>query len=262
MSFQKIALSALSLAAVVGCIGLAPAQAADPVPASATPAATAGQALSKDQIEQIVHDYIVANPQLIMDSVDSYMKKTREAHSVQGLKQNKDTLTKDANSPEAGNPAGDVTVVEFFDYNCHFCKGSFPAIQSLLDKDKKVRVVFKEYPILGPSSETAAKWALAADKQKKYFAFHSAMMNNKEQINDELLEKVAKSVGMDVDKAKMDISSPDVLAEITKNRTLADQLDIHGTPAFIIGDDISGGAIPEEEMEQKIAAIRAAAAKK
>jgi protein-disulfide isomerase len=256
MSLQKIALSVLSLAAVA-CIGLAPARAADPSPA-------AMPALTKDQVEQIIHDYIMDNPKLIMESVDTYQRKSmqaREASADADVKKNKDALTRDSSSPEAGDPAGDVTVVEFFDYNCHFCKGAFPAVQTLLEKDKKLRIVFKEFPILGPSSETAAKWALAAQKQKKYFAFHAAMMNNKEPISDSLLEKVAKSVGMDVDKAKMDLSSPDILVQLEKNRTLANELDISGTPAFVIGDDISRGAIPEDAMEQKISDLRAAGKK-
>lgn len=245
MSFQKTALSVLSLAAIA-CISLAPAWGAD------------ASALTKDQVEQIVHDYIVNNPKIIMDSVDSYMKHAQETASTEGLKKNQSLLSKDTTSPEAGNPSGDVTVVEFFDYNCHFCKGAFPSLQALLDKDKKVRVVFKEFPILGPSSETAAKWALAAQKQKKYWEFHTAMMNNKEPIDDQLLEKVAKSVGMDVDKAKKDIGSPDILAQLSKNRSLANDLGISGTPAFIIGDQISRGAIPEEQMEEDIAQARAA----
>ncbi len=249
MSLQKIALSALSFAAAV-CIGFAPAQAADPAPV-----------LTKEQVQQIVHDYIMDNPKLIMESVDAYQHKTEAAHASEGLKKNKDILTKDSTSPEAGNPKGDVTIVEFFDYNCHFCKGAFPAVQSLLEKDKNIRVVFKEFPILGPSSEVASKWALAAQKQKKYYEFHAAMMNNKEQITDELLEKVAKGVGMDVSKARMDTSSPDVLAQLEKNRVLAGELDIQGTPAFIIGDNVSRGAVPEDIMEQQISDIRAAAKK-
>jgi protein-disulfide isomerase len=267
MSVQKIALSVLSFTAAA-YIGFAPALAdtapvASPSTVAAAPAA--GAALSKEQVQQMIHDYIMANPELIMQSVDNFQRKTmadRQAHASEDVKKNKDILTKDTSSPEAGNPQGDVTVIEFFDYNCHFCKGAFPAVQTLLDKDKKVRVVFKEFPILGPSSEAAAKWALAAQKQKKYFEFHAAMMNNKEPINDAMLESVAKSVGMDVDKAKIDISSPDVLAQLEKNRALADQLDINGTPAFIIGDDISRGAIPEDAMEQKISALRAAGVKK
>jgi protein-disulfide isomerase len=261
MTLQKIALSALSLAAVV-CIGLAPAQAADPGDAAA-PAkkhAAAAGALTKDEVNQMIHDYIMANPQVVMEAVDNYQKKMmadREAHASENVKTNKSQLTKDPNSPEAGNPHGDVTMVEFFDYNCHFCKGAWPAVQGLIDKDKKVRVIFKELPILGPSSEEAAKWALAANKQKKYFAFHRAMMENKEPINEELLEKVAKSVDMDVDKAKADVSSPEVASELGQTRALAQDLDINGTPAFIVGDDISRGAISEDAIEAKIKAIRA-----
>jgi len=248
MSLQKIALSAVSLAAIA-FIGLTSAQ-----------AATATPALTKAQVEQIVHDYIMNNPKVLMDSVAGYQQKMqadREAQAGEELKKNMSTIVKDVNSPEAGNAKGDVTVVEFFDYNCHFCKGAFPAVQGLIDKDKKVRVVFKEFPILGPSSQTAAQWALAANKQGKYFAFHAAMMNNKEQINDDLLQKVAKSVGMDIDKAKVDINSPEVATEIAKNRTLAEQLDINGTPAFIVGDQINRGAIPEDALEQEISEIRA-----
>ena len=247
MSLQKVALSALSLTAVV-CLSLV-----------ATPAAAAGSALTKEQVQGMIHDYIMENPRVIMESVDNYQKKMmadREAHATEDVKKNKGMLTQDADSPEAGNSKGDVTVVEFFDYNCHYCKGALPAVQSLIDKDKKVRVVFKEFPILGPTSETAAKWALAANKQKKYFEFHTAMMNNKERIDDALLEKVAKDVGMDVDKAKADLSSPEIMAELSKTRSLAEQLDINGTPAFIIGDDISRGAISEDAMEQKIKTIR------
>jgi len=252
MSLQKIVLSALSLATVM-CIGFASVQAADTAPASDQAASAQksvkAAALTKDEINTMIHDYIMNNPQVLMQSVEEYQKKSVEDRAAQA--------SKDVNSPEAGNPKGDVTVVEFFDYNCHYCKGAFPAVQSLIEKDKKVRVVFKEFPILGPTSGTAAKWALAAQKQKKYFEFHAAMMNNKEPISDELLARVAKNVGMDVDKAKEYVASPDAMIEITKNRKLAEQLDLNGTPAFIIGGNISRGAISEEEMESQISVIRA-----
>lgn len=274
MSLQKMTLSALSLTAVI-CLGLTPAFAADGSLAVApdhVAAPVAGKtlrkkavheakapALTKEEIQKIVHDYIMENPQVLMQSVEDYQRKVmaeRQANASADIKKNKGILT-DPNSPEAGNPHGDVTMVEFFDYNCHFCKGAFPAVQSLIQKDKNVHVVFKEFPILGPSSEEAAKWALAAQRQKKYYAFHTAMMENKEPIDESLLERVAKNVGMDVDKAKTDVASPEIMAELNKNRALAEQLDISGTPAFIIGDDISRGAIPEDTMEQKIKEIRA-----
>jgi protein-disulfide isomerase len=251
MSLQKIALSALTLA-TAAFIGLAPAQAAKNEPA-----------LTKEQVQKIVHDYILDHPEVLMQSVENFQKKKieeRQANAAESLKKNKELLTA-SGSPEAGNPKGDVTMVEFFDYNCHYCKVAYPAVRDLMDKDKKVRVIFKELPILGPSSEEAAKWALAAYAQKKYLDFHAAMMQNKEPITDSLLAKVAKKVGMDVDKAKEYVTSPDVASELAKNRALADQLDVSGTPAFIIGDDISRGAIPVEAMEEKVNALRKAGKK-
>lgn len=258
MSLKKIVLSVAIVALVAG-LGLTLAK-ADDKDAPAAAEKTAG--LSKADVEKIVHDYIVANPKLIMDSVDDYQQRAMTEQSTEGLKKNQETLYKDPASPEAGNPKGDVTVVEFFDYNCHFCKGAFPSIQTLLEKDKNVRVVFKELPILGQSSITAAKWALAADKQHKYYAFHSAMMENKDPISDDLLESVAKKVGMDVDKAKGYVSSSDAMVQLQKNHTLAADLGISGTPGFIIGDNISRGAIPLEDMQKMIADLRAAAPKK
>ena len=155
-----------------------------------------------------------------------------------------------------------MTIVEFFDYNCGYCKKAFPEIQSLLGKDKKIRFVFKDFPILGPSSETAAKWALAAQKQKKYFAFHTLMMQNKTRIDDDLLESVAKKAGLDVAQAKKDIESSDILVQIEKNRSLAGNLGLGGTPAFIIGDDVVPGALSLEEIENRIADLRKSRAKK
>lgn len=248
MSFRKSVLFLFAFAVVAG-LGIAPLKAA------------AEKSFSKEEIEKIIHDYIVKNPKLIMDSVDEYQKTYMEKQSAEGLEKNKDALA-DAGSPEAGNPKGDVTIVEFFDYNCHFCKSAFPAIKSLLEKDKNVRVIFKEFPILGPTSETAAKWALAAFKQNKYYEFHAALMDSKDPISDDMLARNAKKVGMDVSKAKSDVESSDVAMQIAKNHTLANDLGLSGTPAFVIGNDISRGAIPLTVMEQKIAAARAAAGQK
>lgn len=263
MSLQKFVLSAAIFAVVCG-FGISSFAADKTADAKAEPAKeaakTAPAALTKEDVEKMMHDYIMANPKLIMDSVDAYQEKVmkqRQDDANKNLDKNKESLLRDPATPEAGNKKGDVTVVEFFDYNCHFCKGAFPALQSLIESDKNVRVLFKELPILGPTSVTAAKWALAADKQKKYYAFHTAMMNNKEPISDDLLERVAKEVGMDVDAAKAYIQSPDVLTQLEKNRTVADDLGISGTPAFVIGDNIQRGAIPLEEMQKDVSAARA-----
>ena len=220
------------------------------------------QYLSKADVEKIVHDYIMNNAQIVMDSINQYQMKSEQGRQEAGLAKNKDALFNDSTSPEAGNPSGDVTVVEFFDYNCHYCKGAFSAVKALLDTDKKVRFVFKDFPILGPASETAAKWALAAQKQKKYFEFHSAMMNNKSPIDDDLLTKVAKDVGLNIDQAKNDLASSEVLLQIEKNKALANDMGLRGTPAFVVGKDVIPGAIPLEELQKKIADQRQAAATK
>jgi len=175
---------------------------------------------------------------------------------VDAVGKHRQTLLNDIDSPEAGNPDGDVTLVEFFDYNCGYCKKAFSAVQEVLEKDKKVRVVFKEFPILGPSSETAAKWALAAGKQKKYFEFHKKLMNNKSPIDDVLLEKIAKDIGMDVDQAKKDTGSADVLKQIEDNRSLASSLGLGGTPAFVIGEEVVPGMMFPEDFLKKIAEMR------
>ena len=218
--------------------------------------------LDKAAVEQIVKSYIMENPQLILDSVENYQKKARTERQSEGLKKSKDTLLKDLDSPETGNPQGDMTIVEFFDYNCGYCKHAFPEIKALLETDKNIRVVFKEFPILGPTSVTASKWALAANKQKKYFEFHSALMENKQPITDELLEKIAKDVGLDTKQVKADAEDKGIQAQIDKNRQLSESLGLTGTPAFVIGDEVLPGFIQLDEMERMIAGIRAKAAKK
>lgn len=248
LHFFRNSLLALAAAAVLGG-GIATARAED-------------KPLTKADVQQIIQEYIQEHPMEILKSVDDYQKKTMSNYQNDMLERNKDEIFDEAWSPEAGNPKGDVTIVEFFDYNCHYCKVAFPMIQALLEKDKNLRVVFKDFPILGPTSETAAKWALAADKQKKYFEFHKAMMENKAPLSDELLEKTARAVGIDVDKAKKDMAGTEVLLQLEKNRSLAGKLGLNGTPAFVIGDQIAPGALPVAEMEKRVAAARAKAAAK
>lgn len=246
--FKKIVLSFLALV-VAGFVGVAPAKAEE------------AKNLSKADVEQIIHDYIVNNAQVILNAVDDYQKKAATIRAEEGMKNNRDVLFSDAGSPEVGNPKGDVTVVEFFDYNCHYCKDVVPMILSVLEKDKNVRFIFKDFPILGPTSEAAAKWALAAHKQKKYFEFHQALMNNKTPINDAVLERIAKEVGMDADEAKKEAGSPGILVQIEKNRTLAADLGLNGTPAFIVGEEVTKGGMTQEDLEKKIAELRSKAKK-
>jgi protein-disulfide isomerase len=267
MSSRRLKNIALSLLAAlaIGFASVTVSVAADthvPAPAPAVAPAPAPANLTKADVEKIVHDYIVDNPLLILSSVDDYQKKIMLSTQNSALEKNQDFLFKDADSPEVGNPAGDVTVVEFMDYNCHYCKLAMPTVMSLLEKDKKLRIIFKDFPILGPTSETAAKWAIAAQKQKKYFEFHKAMMGNKSPISDALLEKIAKNLGLDVAQAKKDANSTEVAQQIGKNHALGSELGLSGTPAFIIGDEVFSGIMPLEDMEKKISELRAKKDKK
>jgi protein-disulfide isomerase len=165
-------------------------------------------------------------------------------------------LLHDPNSPVLGNPRGAVTVVEFFDYRCPYCKQVEPALEALLGEDRQLRFVYKEFPVLGADSVTASRAALAAKKQGKYDAFHRAMMTLKGQINEAAVFKTAESVGLDVERLKRDIASPEVARALKANTDLAEALDIRGTPAFVIGDEIVPGAIDLASLKQLIATAR------
>ena len=156
-------------------------------------------------------------------------------------------LVDDANAPILGNPKGDVTLVEFFDYRCPFCRQVEPWVQTLIKQDPGVRLVQKEFPILGPASVYAARMALAALKQGKHQEFHDALMAkegniDESDIHEGLIFEVAKSVGLDIDRMKVDMNSPDVDAEIRGSIRIARSLGLTGTPAFIVGTDLVPGA--------------------
>ncbi len=254
MSLRTYLLPAVAIAGICAGFVLKPvvvnAETAAAVPAAAT------TTIEKSAIEAIIKDYIMNNPTVIMDSVDQFQKRTMREKSAGAIKTNEQYLSKDDGAPFLGNPDGDVKVIEFFDYNCGYCKKVLPELIQLTEKDKNVKIIFKDIPILGPTSETAAKWAVAAHMQKKYFPFHKNMMDHKGPINDEVLEKAAKDAGVDVEKLKKDIEGTEVLMQIEKNSALAGQLGITGTPAFVIGEDIVPGALPIEEMERLVQEAR------
>ena len=154
-------------------------------------------------------------------------------------------LFKDPTSPVGGNPNGDVTIVEFFDYQCGYCKWVFPRIEKLLIDDSNLRFVFKEMPILGPNSVFAARAALAARKQgeKQYVAFHKVMMASRGSLNKASVLRFATGAGLDVERLKGDMEDDNINDMIRRNLKLADALSINGTPAFVIGDTIVRGAV-------------------
>jgi protein-disulfide isomerase len=162
----------------------------------------------------------------------------------------------DPATPVGGNPHGDVTIVEFFDYRCPYCKQVQPALQTLLEQDHKLRFIYKEMPVLGPTSVLAARAALAAWRQGKYEAFHAAMIGTKGQINEDTVDKIAESVDLDVNWLKQDMAASTLLQALRANIALAHALNIHGTPGFIIGNHIVAGAINLDILKNMIAAAR------
>jgi protein-disulfide isomerase len=220
--------------------------------------------LSPDQekrVQELVKEYILANPEIILEAVQTLRKKQEEAQkkaAEEALKSKRADLQGATDLPVAGNPKGDVTIVEFMDYRCGYCKGVQPTLDQVMRQDGKIRCVLKEFPILGPASRTASMAAIAAHKQGKYLAFHAALMAYPNNLTDEVIFALARQVGLDIAKLKDDMKAPEVEALIEKTHKLAQDLGINGTPGFIIGDQIIPGAVGADELKKKIAEARKA----
>lgn len=196
-------------------------------------------------MEDFVRNFILDNPEVLMESVNRFRteeEKKKEEGSVNILKENMGFLTS-GKHPEIGNSKGDVMVVEFFDYNCGYCKHAMQAVRELSEKDKNVRIIFMEYPILSPQSVMASKWAVAANMQGKYWAFHQELLQSSAPKDEANLTKIAEKVGLDVAKLKKDAEGKDVEAYMTSVKEFGQKLNISGTPAFIIGEKIVRGYV-------------------
>jgi len=221
-------------------------------PSLSQTASAASSALSgKDaDLQQAIHDYILAHPEVLIESLQRGKLKAQEnfvAATRSKIVAFRKDLVEDANAPVLGNPAGDVTLVEFFDYRCPYCRQVEPWLQTLIKEDSGIRLVQKELPILGPASVYAAHVALAALKQGKHTAFHNALMAkegniDEGDIHEDLISKVAESVGLNIDQMKVDMNSPDVEAEIQRTSEIARLLGLTGTPGFIVGTVLVPGA--------------------
>ena len=206
----------------------------------------------RQAIEAIIHDYLMQNPDVLIEA----LRTAEDAKGKQALSDRRAEILYDPATPVGGNPHGDVSIVEFFDYRCPYCKQVQPALETLLGQDPKLRFVYKEMPVLGPSSVVAAHAALAARLQGKYEPFHNAMMATKGQISEDVVYRVAGSVGLDVERLKRDMASPEVDQAVKANLALAEALDIRGTPGFIIGNHIIPGAIELDSLKDLIAESR------
>jgi protein-disulfide isomerase len=205
------------------------------------------------KIQKIIADYLKSHPEVVVDALQEYQKK-EDAKKADAARQTiasaHDELLNDAANPEAGNPKGDVTVVEFFDYRCPYCKAVDVDLQKAISADGNVRVIYKEFPILGPESLVASRAALAAAVQGKYQPFHDKLLAFKGNLDDATIYAIAGDAGLDVTKLKADMQKPEIKDQIGRNYHLADKLNIQGTPAFIIGDVLLPGAASFDDLTE------------
>jgi protein-disulfide isomerase len=227
-------------------------------------AAPAGALTDKDrpEIEAIVKEYLLKNPEVLRDALDVLEK--RQAQEEQGkqrqaISSNAKLIFDSARGPLFGNPQGDVTLVEFFDYNCGYCKRAMQDVMQLSKEDPKLKVVFKEFPVLGPGSVDAAKVAVAVrmqDKGGKYVEFHRRLLGGRGEANKERALAAAKDAGFDMARIEKDLQSPEIDATLKESAQLAESLGLSGTPTFVIADELVIGAQGYDALKSKIDAAR------
>jgi protein-disulfide isomerase len=246
-----IAGAALMVASVFLALQLASDRSGDGAPAYAT---------SKADIERIVHNYLMEHPEVIFDAVKQMEVKENDQRLSQmkeGARTHAAQLFNEPDAIIAGNPNGDVTIVEFFDYHCTYCRKVVGDLSSLIKQDGNIRLVLKDFPILTKESETAARAAIASYPQGKYWDFHLALMAA-EDLSEESIFVIAKSVGLNVEQLKADMAKSKVNDAIVRNHNLARDLGIEATPTFYIGDQPFSGALPLDELKDAVAKARKA----
>ena len=242
-------LRALALAACLPGAALA----ADPAPApSFTPA-------QRNEIVGIVHDALKTDPSILRDAIVTLQAEdtARDAAEARGniaAKQN--DLLKTAGDPEAGNPRGDVTVVEFYDPRCPYCRKMLPGIEAMLQKDHGVRLVYKDIPVLGPPSIMESRAIVAAQNQGGYLKMQAALMANPAAPSEDMIRQTATAQGLDAKKLIADMNSPAITNKIKANLDLAHALKLQGTPAFVVGDQMIPGMIDTGQLESAVSAAR------
>lgn len=213
----------------------------------------------KKELGDIIRQYLLDNPEVVRDAMQELERKQQEAEDsarTDTLKTMAAEIFRSKDDLIGGNPNGKVTMVEFFDYNCGYCKRAFPDVMKMIDADKDLKLVMKEFPILGPGSVYAARAALASRKQGKYWEYHMAMMAHEGRIDEAVADQIAEAAGLDVKKLKADMEADEVNQVITRNMQLADSLKIQGTPAFIIDETVIPGAVGYEALAAVVKQIR------
>jgi len=225
-------------------------------------AAIADEALTSEersQIEDVVREYLLENPEIILEAIQVLEQRERMAQENQrsgAIAALVPTLTASPLTPVIGEADGDVTLIEFFDYQCGYCKRFYPALQEIMEEDDSLRVILVEFPILGPASLTASRAALAAQQQNGYMDFHDALMAFEGRLSEEGIFETARAVGLDEDQLRADMEDPRIMEYLSFTRDVASSLDVTGTPSMVVGDQFVGGFIPAEDLRALIASMR------
>ena len=230
-----------------------------PEPASA-------QSFSEQQrteIRKIVREYLLANPE-VLEEVSAELSKRQAAaeaaKQVSAVRKHSEALFNSPRGVIVGNRQGDVNFVEFFDYNCGYCKRAMTDMLNLMKSDPKVRVVLKEFPVLGQGSIEAAQVGIAVRMQdptgKKYLDFHQRLLNSRGQIDKAKAVAAAKDSGVDMGRLEKDMASPEVKATLEENFRIAEDIGLNGTPSYVIGQQVVVGAVGLDALKEKIATAR------
>jgi len=213
----------------------------------------------KAALGKSIRDYLMANPEVLVEAMQELERKQdsqRDSVAQKAIQENRAGLMSDPDSPIVGNPNGDVTIVEFSDYQCPYCKRAHNTVKAVLAADSKVKLIFKDLPILGEPSRIAALAALAARAQDKHLALHDALMEFGGKLDRDRIMTIAASVGLDVAKLQKDMDDPKLKAIIDRNMALASALGVRGTPAFVIGNQFVPGAVDADTLKRMISDAR------
>ena len=216
----------------------------------------------KDEVRTLIREYMLANPEIIQEAMTELERKQGEAEKVARTKALEQLAGALADSPRAivvGNPKGDVTLVEFFDYNCSYCKKAMGDVKTLVQNDPKLRVVLRDFPVLGPDSVEASLAAVAAKNQftgEKYWDFHQKVLESRGRIGKDRVFAVAKEMGADMARLQKDLESPETRAAVEETMRFADALRLQGTPAFVVGKEVIFGAVGLEPLKTAVASTR------
>lgn len=225
-------------------------------------AASAAEGLDQAAVERIIKDYLLKNPEVLEEALNALQDKRAAEQAAQqklAFEANKDKLFKSPSGAVFGNPNGNVTLVEFFDYNCGYCKRGLADILNLLDKDKNLRVIIKDFPVLGPGSLEAATVAVAVKQQldgEKFLEFHKTLLSTRGPVAKDRALEVAQQSGVDMAKLNADIAGKTVRSIVTESLKLGDSLGISGTPSYVLGSELVVGAVGYDALRQKIESVR------